>query len=168
MDERRRRENPELYQQGEEDKEKVLREFLHSMNIEVDDTQVYEEEPAPPPPKAKPIPKKPVKTKRLVRDAYELESRIEHYEKTSGVESRSYESDVGQIEFREIGKDIVTDDLFLDSGMGAYEIGEGKEESRVNKILERLKSPRDMIIYREVLGPPKALQKHILPHDLAD
>ena len=170
MIERRRKENPELYQQEEEDKEHALREFLHSMNIEVEDKQVYEEPaPPPPPPEEKPIPKKPDRPKRLVRDTFELERRIEKYEKTRGVESRSLEeTEVGKIEFRELGQEIVTDDLFLDTGIGAYEIDQKREEPRVRKMLENLKHPSDMVIYHEVLGKPKALQRHTLSHDLAE
>jgi len=169
MDEKRRRENPELFQKEEENKEQALREFLQAMNIEVEETEVYEE-PAPPPspPEKKLARKKPARPKRLVRDAYELDSRIEDYEKTKGVESRTLETEVGDTEFRELGQDIVSGDLFLQPSLGAYEIDLEKKKSRASQLLAELKCPSDMVIYREILGKPRGLQRHILPHDLAE
>jgi len=169
MEERRRRQNPELYEQEEEDREKALRDFLRTMNLEVEEFPGEEEKPLPPPPpKTKPLPPKPSRTRRLVRDAYELESPLDEYERTQGVESRRLETEVGQTEFGEIGQDIVTGDLFMQPSLGAYEIREGGEGSRVTKMLGQLSSPIDMIVYHEIIGKPRALQKHTLPHDLAE
>ncbi len=169
-EERKRRQNPEQYEEQEEDREKALREFLRSLNVEVDDTGTFREEtPAPPPPpEPEAPPPKPTRPKRLVRDSYELETGIDEYIKTVGVESRKYETDVGKIEFRELGQDILTEDLFLEPSTGEWGVIGRKGKPRIQKIFDNLKRPGDLVIYREILGKPKALQSHILPHDLAE
>ena len=167
LDEKRRREHPELYEHEEEDRERELKEFLRTLEIDVEEPPPPPP-PAPPPPEEKPVKKRPARPKRLVRDAYELERRIEKYEKTKGIESRTLESEVGETEFRELGQEIVTGDLFLQTGLGAYEIVEEQKSVRVAQLFENLEDPSQMIIHREVLGKPKAFQRHILPHDLSE
>jgi len=169
MEERRRRQNPELYEQEEEDREKALKEFLRTMNLEVDEIPGEEERPPPPPPPPKKPPEpKPTRPRRLVRDAYELESSLDDYERTSGIESHIRETEVGKTEFGQIGHDVTTGDLFMQPSLGAYDIIAGVEGTRASHILSRLDDPTDMIVYHEIIGKPRALQRHTLPHDLAE
>lgn len=125
-EERKRRENPEIYEEEEKDREKALREFLRSLNVEVEETETELEEPPPPEPIAPPSPQ--------VQE--------------TGIEDSPY-------------------DLLGPSASSWRVVGKG-EKTRADKILEKLDQRRDILVFREILGKPKALQTHMLPHDLSE
>jgi hypothetical protein len=166
FEERKRRENPELYQQEDEDKERALREFLRSLNVDVEDAEELKPEPPPLPPEPQ---KKPQPAAKLPRRDFKFDSSVETYEKTKGVRSREFESDIEDRELSIYEADLVQSDIFRKHEEGAYVIIEDQyRRSRAGRLLRDLKDPRDMLVYHEILGKPKAMQTHILPHDLAE
>ncbi len=169
MEERKRRKDPEAYEREEEEREKALREFLRNLDVDVEEPKKKPASPPPAPAVTEESPKPKARPSRTVRDNYEFASRIKQYEETKGVQSRVFETEIGQKEFDEIGQEIVTGDLFMQPGLGAYEIGQPSSgTSRGAKILKRLERPSDIVIYHEILAKPRGHQKNFLPHDLSE
>ena len=143
-EERHRREHPEEFAEEQTEQKEALRELLESLEIGLEG-----EKPPPPPPSPKeaetPPPSPPIRPvikpaplpalkKHKLRAKFQ-EPFVDPYKKL--------EIKIGRLE--EIQKD-------------AFKIGE-EEHSRILKSFKGLKSPKEMIILREILEPPIALRK---------
>jgi len=165
-DEYQRRQYPERYQAEEEQKEEVLREFLRSLEIDGEGEELMPQRPPkkrkpPPPPVSKKIAKRPTKSrtsKRTVGKEFTFHSKLDdQYEKKTALEQRYLETDVGQRFQEGYGEQIVSRGFRADQEAGAYKIREKEQPSQAACLLDEQKSLKDMVIFREVLGPPKAL-----------
>lgn len=160
-EDRRRREHPEEYRKEIEEQEKAIREFMKSIGQEVEfeegEEAFIEEEPvaapAPPPP-----PRKPETSHRRVRENYKLETAIEDYRKKTAIEKRKFQPEITESLFEDLGADIVSEELTSESLQRAYEIREEGKALRTNKVLNELRSPRDMVIIHEIFGKPKGIR----------
>lgn len=146
-DERRRRENPEQFEREEMEQAEKLKAFLHSVNMDMEETD-YSHTPKRP----KPIQKPPVKhaiKERLIQP--KLAVRVEksqpqpqpanHYVLSSKPES-SFNNHVRREH-------------------DAYSIRTATGTPyRATDVLSRLKSKKDLIILQEIISPPKGLTSH--------
>ncbi len=129
-DERKRRQNPELYEEEQMKQQEAVKELLKSLNIEVDSEMLppqEEEVPPPPPEEIKPPVKKPPVPRRLAefdrkdvyKDPYAMKNQFKH--------EKPYQ-------LKEI------------------------QQKHIKKLVKKSGSLKDAIVLKEILGPPKGLQ----------
>ncbi|GEM_PF-2147288 len=143
-EDQRRAAHPEQVEEEEQEQLEALQQLL---GIEKK-VEVIPEPKAPPPPPA--IPK--AKPSRTMGAKYEFKTDLVQYEETSGVESRTFEARVGDVDFPELGTDILSQDLML---------AEGRVTKERPSKLQRWFQKRDlqqMIVFQEILKAPKGLQ----------
>lgn len=133
-DERKRRENPEAYEEEMEQQQEAVKDLLRSLNIEVP-----EERPAPPP---SPSPS------------------LEKMEKTEAVlikENKMPQSiRVAELDFGDVFRNPYAERKGFEH-QDAY-AKRKQQHSRVKKLLRETGSIKDAVILKEVLGKPKGLE----------
>lgn len=130
-----RRRYPEKYAEEQRKKEKLLSEFMKSLNLsENDDKDENEEEEMmieevkyqPPPRKQIPsMPPLPPKRKSSMSDSYREE---------------------------------IVSSTFLKGEAAAYDLKKQRRPSQASTILKSLPTPKNMVIIKEIFGPPKSMQ----------
>lgn len=114
-DERRRRQNPEAYEEeAEQEHQETIKHFLRSLNIEIPEDTPPPKKELPPVPKVlepEEIEAPALKRKSLFRDPYALHKPFEHGEKRKKQQSR-----VGQMLK---GKDSLRQAVILKEVLGA-------------------------------------------------
>lgn len=162
FEERRRQMNPEAYKQEQTEKEKALKEFLRTLQIDV------EEGSPPPPPEPLPISEEvdfieETGTHRTVRKQFRLRSEIEKERDISVVGDREFKPRMeDRYERVHLGEGVVSSELALEDlerrfpGVDRMFPGEEKAKpSRARALVSGLKSRKEMIILHEIIGPPK-------------
>lgn len=141
-EERYRKEHPEEFAEEQTEQKEVLRELLESLEIGLEG----EKPPPPPPPEEaeKPMPSPPIRPviKPAPLPALDKHKLRAKFEEPFVDPYKKLEIKIGRLE--EIQKD-------------AFKIGE-EEHSRILTSFKGLKSPKEMIILREILEPPIALR----------
>jgi hypothetical protein len=137
-----RRKHPEKFAEEKKAKEEAMKEFLRSLNIEVESEEeavaVVESKPAPP--------------KRSVNDAFTFHRDLEDRAPTSEVAEREFE--VGLDTRFELPKArIASPSLQISRTKDAYLLA--KHPSLSARLVQG--NLRDAIILRDILGPPKGL-----------
>ncbi|MFQ5728901.1 MAG: hypothetical protein ACE5GN_00885 [Waddliaceae bacterium] len=185
-EQRRRRENPEQYEEELEEQEVAIKKLLQSFNIEVEEEPATKPPPPPAPegvgpPEVK-IPCERLSDEGAEKDKQHIEEPLRQMWKKPKTSTKLSKLGEGREEvfrkpheeyrgglveerreevFRKPheGKRVKLEELKPDHEE-AYKIHKQKK-SRAKKILGELDSLRNAIILREVLGPPKAFDKHI-------
>ena len=170
FNEKKRAEHPEEYEEYQHQKEQALEDFFRSLNIDVPPPEIEKEVPPPPPPKKESIPlalqirqkKRPI---RKVKYDYELDTHFDDFEPYSAVADRELEKHITEETIDIYTRDIVSDDLLMaESLKRAYEIPTGRASARIETYVDRLDDLRSMILYRELIGPPKSKELWIDTH----
>jgi hypothetical protein len=173
LDERKRRQNPEAYEEELEKQDGKLRDFLKSLEMDMEQIDQIAPPPMPkkkvlppPPPKIKPVaplgyPKIP---KRAVEGDYDLQARLEHHKPKSDSEQRKIKPSYEDYKAQDAQR-------VASQGLGeraelSYNVERQKNrpKSRGVQVLSSLKSKKDWMIIQEVLGQPIALRKSINGH----
>lgn len=159
LEERRRRQNPEKYAEDEEHQDEALKEFLRSINVDVNNEVFAAQEerriatPPRPPVKSKtPSPQIPVRSKN---EKYRFSSQLENQRSESRIEKRQLKS---TIEERHLSAFETRIDPFLQSAADPYTIIKLDPQPRIQKLIKSLPALQQAIILREIIGPPKGLQ----------
>lgn len=185
-EERKRRANPELWEKEQAKNQQSLREMFRSMHIEIEEDRkgapIYpisheldleeEEEQeaprasrrlAPPPPKPPRVAVAPrsrlqvanQKPPRMVKADYGLQYSLDRFQQVRPIDQQRLSS---AIDKRRIGRQVVSADMMGgDVHGGAYSLERAPSLSRAAVLVRRLNTPRDMLVYRELMGPPKGL-----------
>lgn len=129
-----RRRYPEKYAEEQRKKEKLLSEFMKSLNLRENDDKDEEDEetiteeikyhPAAKRP-SPPIPTLPQKRKGSMSDSYREE---------------------------------IVSSTFLKGEAAAYDLNKKRRPSHASTILKSLHTPKNMVIIKEIFGPPKSMQ----------
>ena len=156
-DEKYRRQHPELFQETEEEKQQALKDFLSSIDIDLNDEQFSaQQRPVvpPPPPQASSASHKISKGPK--GEDFYFKTNIEHYRPETKIEKRQLKT---AIEERHLGsfEDRLLSPEFRKNHDSAYEIVEFDRQPRIQKLMEGLPSMQQMIIIREIIGPPKGM-----------
>lgn len=132
---RRRKQNPEEYEAEEGEKTRQLREFLQGANGEFLNKPTKLNLPQPPKPKVSKALNKPIQQPDKV-----IKQRNDHYKDAYVSPFHSTEPDA-----------------YAHSTKDAYAFVK-KKKSRAFGLRQRLLSPKDVILWHEIIGPPKALK----------
>lgn len=133
-----RRRYPEKYAEEQRKKEKLLSEFMKSLNLrENDDKDEEEEEEGM---KTGAVKYRPAATRQIPPIPPKLKSSM----------SDSY-------------REEIVSSSFLKGEAAAYDLNKKRKPSRASTILRGLPTPKNMVIIKEIFGPPKSM--HINPWD---
>lgn len=171
-EERRRREHPELYEHEERENEDALKKLLESLDVPEEEIppELTHDKPLarPSTPAPRPIPvQRPVehsmyqtpKPIRTVKSDFRFQSTLDKKRQANPVEERRFASRIEGREKVRFGKAVVSTDMGTPlAAVDSYKIIRREKRSRLEMMLQRLSSPRDMIVFHEVLMPPKALR----------
>ncbi|MEC7839395.1 MAG: hypothetical protein VX777_05105 [Chlamydiota bacterium] len=166
MRERRRYLESEGELDDEDNRQKVIRELMTSLNMTYEEAEAFEDElgmtpnTPPPPPKSPAIKKvkSEPKTKRTLSDQYKLQTKLEKRHLHSKIEKSEIKSTIER-RYEEIYKPVVSEGWSADSVDNPYAIRHEENESKAAKLLRQGNSKKKMILYKEILGKPKALSK---------
>lgn len=158
-DEYQQRQHPERYQAEGERAEAFLRNFLQSLDVDVEEGQKTppkkKQRPPPPTPARKAVRSqpKPKTTQRAVGKKFEFESSFDDYEKKTAIEERKLETHDVSERFQEgYGEQIVSASFQTEeTHKAAYAIKERKQPSRVAQLLTDRSSLRNMVIMHEII-----------------
>lgn len=138
----KKRKNPEEYEEEERKKEEALKQFLKSLDIEVETEEeaeaVIASEPPPPP-------------GRSVADEFAFERPLEERHQASAIEDRLFSVALDK-RYEIPRKRVATPSMRMPSSRDAYLI-----EGRSTHVWRLLKKGhlKDAILLREIIGPPR-------------
>jgi hypothetical protein len=150
---------------------KKLKDFLKSLNDEMDDDDDDEIEKLPI--KHKPLHKNVVVPKKVVQpdykpDLYHQKSTIEDRRLKSSIEERKFQTSIENRHLRTniesryddpYGKRTKILDLKSQADAPSYDVIGKSGGSKANEIMANLKSRKQMIILQEIISPPKSLRR---------
>lgn len=157
---RRRQQHPEEAELEDRKQKETLKQFLKSLDVEMDELDEEEEMEArrrppvlkkqpPPPPR---IEEKP-KTHRKVQDDFRFQTKVEQRRFETAVEQRRLETAVEKRK-RDFGANIISHDLL--HAYDAYAHAKTQQPSKATNLVSKLGSKKEMVILHEILNPPKA------------
>lgn len=150
---KRRREHPEEFEEEIQAQKQEIKEMFKALNVDVYEDEEFEEEeeeeeaytPPPPPP--------PKKRKRY----QEFKTSFADYELQSDIEEQHLREFVTEEENLVYATPIVSTDMVY-SDQTAYDILSESGRSRIGREVDSLPSLRQLILYHEVIGQPKAFR----------
>ena len=167
-DERLRKQNPEKYAAEEKRKEMALKKMMHSLQLsqeeevdeEPDEEELEEESRAPirrPQSFQRPVaaPPAPVVARQ---ERPRFQSALEQDRYQSSIAKRAPLTSISR-EDQRFEKSLSK--YSFSGGMDsapAYEVKRFSSESRGEKLIKQLPSRRDMLVYKEIFGPPMAMR----------
>ncbi len=98
------------------------------------------------------------KPHRMLKDDFRFQTKMDKFQSKNAIETRTLQN---AIEKREASFDfdnVVSEELRIAAVDSAYDIVASKRGARVNTILQRLQSKKDLVVYQEVFGTPKGLK----------
>lgn len=158
----RRREHPELYK-DEEEQEDALKDFLKSMNMPVDEQPPVRpvRQPETVQPKIKKIKAQPQPWKTTIEER-RLQSQIEQRQLQNSIDDRRLKNTIEERKLQSNLENRYADPYGVtDTGKNApsYEIIQGvTHRTRIQEYLAKLPSKKEMVIFQEIIGPPKGLR----------
>ncbi len=147
MEEKRRQEHPEEYAEEKRKKEEAFKEFIKSMQIEVEEESLIKTPPPPPILKRAP-PKRVARPKKAGHESFGFESNIEKRGDITQMDERHIHSSIEDLE----GKSLVSSRL--SAMQDTAHAGRLEGSSKAAKLLNKLPSQKDMVVLHEVFGPP--------------
>lgn len=160
----RRREHPELYKEEEEQQEEdSLKDFLKSINMPVD-----ERHPQRPVRQYEAMQPKIIKikaqtqTEKIVTEEKRLKNQIEKRQLQNSIDDRRLKNTIEERKLESNLENRYADPYGVtDTGKNApsYEIIQGViHRSRVQEYLDKLPNKKEMVIFQEIIGPPKGMR----------
>lgn len=160
----RQRRNPEYHDEDDSSEKRAMRDILKSLDMEADD----EETEAPPPLRQKApgqlshhaalqpkrLPPPLPKSKHAGKTHFP--GTLEEYHQKSAIETRALKTSIQDSYKNRFDDDILRRE-FLSDEKSAYEIFDRKRPSRASLIIRELPTLKNMVIIKEVLGPPKSM-----------
>lgn len=157
---RYRQQHPQEAELEDRKQKETLKNFLKSLDVEMDELDEEEEMEArrplpllkkepPPPPRLEEKPK----SQRNVQDDFRFQTKVEQRRFETSVEQRRLETAVEKRK-RDFGANIISPDLL--HSFDAYAHAKAQKPSKAANLVSRLGSKKDMVILQEILNPPKA------------
>lgn len=167
-EQKQRREHPQEFAEKEKRKDQALKKLLNSLDIDEDDEEEDEEElsrrsqPAKvpsalrksSPPIQTQLTKKP---KGPSSDKFQFKSSLDSHHQESAIEKRTLKTAIRDPYRDRIEEEILSSE-FRKGEISAYEIVDVKQQSVASKIIHDLPSLKDMLIIKEIFGPPKSMR----------
>lgn len=172
-EERRRRQHPEQNESEEAGSEDALKDFLRSLEMDMDEMEENQKKQIRQPPSPPPLPPvvnpkktstKPEKRLRTVQDEFSYKTKIEDFRQVSAVEERNFQPGITNKQFEDFGAHVVSEDLNVKNAR-AYQITDSLTESRLSKFVHQIPSRRDLLIYQEIMMRPKAFRQSVDSYD---
>jgi hypothetical protein len=145
------------------DKENILKDLLKTLDLDIEDedeeTVLEKRErhrrhaPPPPPP---PVYKRPMSVPTQQKDlekSFEFMSTMDDYNFEIKADKRKFITSLDG----EAGEHLIDSELLYKPQQEEYIIREEEEPPYIQKVFSSLDNPRDFIILKEVLSPPKSL-----------
>jgi hypothetical protein len=151
---KRRKANPEEYDAQEKEKLKQLREFLQGVDGDFLETPKPLRLPQPPKPKTPSATHKLTTSQKVIPNAKVVTKVLPNNKMAKG------KNDIHKGAYAPVMKEFlhtVEQDAYAPSKKDAYAF-EKKKKSRAFGLLQQLRSPKDMVLWHEIIGPPKALR----------
>ncbi len=151
---KRRKANPEEYDAEEKEKLRQLREFLQGVNGDFLETPKPLRLPQPPRPKVLAATHKVPASPKVLPNT-KVATKVLPIDKMA-----KGKNDLHKGAYAPVMKDFlhtVEHDAYAPSKKDAYAF-EKKKKSRAFGLLQQLRSPKDMVLWHEIIGPPKALK----------
>lgn len=148
------------------EEERHIKQILKSLNIEEeeDEEEELEEGLEEQPKRLTHFEEKEVQSKRhserTVQDQFQFQSKLEDYRrKQTAIENRDYKTNIESHEAYadSYGDRVVSVDLRLKGA--AYDVIGKRTPARINQLLEKVPSKKEMILLQEIISPPKALRE---------
>lgn len=165
-EERYRREHPEEFKEEKHKQEETLKHFLKSLDIDMEDEEEDAhpkprmEKPAvppPPPPRAIQAPAQQKSHRLLQQDQYKFKDKLDSYRQESQIENRKLKNSIHDRYKDYKGDRIVSPDMRYMAE--AYHAIVKPKPSRANRLVNRLYSRKDMIVYQEIMNPPVGMRR---------
>lgn len=146
-EERLRRKNPEKFEEERREQQAKLKNFLKSLEVDMEEEEIPRPKPSPPP-KPKPPAPKP-KPHRTVGNEFSYKADLDKYKSKVDLEGFKYKT---TLEDRYKRQPKPTD-------APAYEVAYKEGPPRIRTLLERLSSKKEMVLFQIIMEPPKGLRK---------
>ena len=182
-EERYRRQHPEEYRKEKEEQTKKLKEFLRSLEVDMEDQDQFKAPAKPAPPvlparskqkkgsaqtKNEAVGSKPKSddTRTSIAD-WSLKTNIEERQLKTNIEDRQLKTNIEDHQFKTtietryhdpFGQRVVPLDVRKQAAAPSYHVIGREGDARGKKLLSSLKSPKQMVILHEIIGKPKAFQ----------
>lgn len=169
--EKKQAQYPEEGQEDEHRRKDNLRSFLKSLDADMQEDDLEEEQeayappeprpaklrqaPPPPPASQSNIRKEPVK--RVVNESsYHLQDKMQQYQFGASLESKQWQTPLESLDRDFTSRKVVSDDLKAASE--AYNIVSKRQSSPARRLVQEIPSRKQMILYQEILNPPISLR----------
>lgn len=168
-EDRYRRAHPEEFEGEDKEQGDQLRDFLRSIDMDMEDDK---RRPVPPPPKPqqaskqKAVPKKkkepvqsytPARTQKSSSENYQHNTSVEDKKRDSIRDQRRLQMDINERHDDPFGKRQGLVDLSKPQS-SSYEVIKISTRNRALESMKQLKSKKDLVILSEIINPPKALR----------
>ena len=153
MEEVKRRKNPELYEAEQRKQKDVLKNFLKSLEVDMEEDEEVPAiskrrvEPPPPPPAMV----KKQKPKRASED-YKFTDKLENYKPEPSIEKRKLKTNI-EDRYRDFSGERV-----ISGQRDAYALKKMEQPSRAHQLLTQVQNKKNMVILYEILHKPKGLR----------
>ncbi|MCE5319162.1 MAG: hypothetical protein LLG04_17595 [Parachlamydia sp.] len=159
--ERRRQQHPEEAKLEERKQKETLKNFLKSLDVEMDELDEEEEMEARRPPVIKKAPPPPPQIvqkpqpHRKVQDDFRFQTKVEQRRFETSVEQRRLETAVEKRK-RDFGANIISQELLRGPDAYSRALTKTQKPSYGTNLIARIGSKKEMVILQEILNPPKA------------
>lgn len=165
--EKKQADHSEPMEEDEHKRKQNLRQFLKSLEADMEEDEEEESLPPEPPPLKKQTPPPPsplevrVQSKQpperlLQEDQYKFQDELESYRLTTNIEQRKLQTALDK-RYKGFSSDrIVSPDLLPSTD--SYETLVAFTPSRARKLMDKLSSRQEMIVYQEIMNPPVSLR----------
>lgn len=152
---------PESYDREEEDQRKNLKEFLRSLegDMQEDEKRAHTQQPKrvqPPPPPV--VQKKEIRPPRQpASERFQFKGKLEGRRPESAIEKRGFKTNIEDRFYESFDERLLSSD-FRSSSTTAYELVHLSKTPRIKNLVRGLPSLKSMIVLKEIMGPPKGMQ----------
>lgn len=164
-DEWKRKAHPNQYKKEQQEQDRLMKEFLQSLDIEVEGESEFEQparKKAPPPPPKRQAPlksKQKQTTHRNLKGDFEFHSNLDDYSKKNVIENREFKTNIVDKFAEGYGDKLVSKGLRSSQSVSRpYKQKIERKRSRAKKLISSLDTKKDMVLLKEIFGPPKSLQ----------
>jgi hypothetical protein len=154
----KRKELPDHEPMHDDQQKQTLKELLKKLDIDVEDEDEEALPPPPPPPRPKVQPAHPqVKQGRFLSEGqYQFRDKLQDYRPVSAIEKRKLKPTIEDPYQTFTRGSVVSPDMRVHED-GYHEIQKEKP-SGAARLVSRLHSKKDMIIYQEIMNRPLSMR----------
>lgn len=142
--------------------EEKLKDFLKSLEIDMEDSEDFTPPPAPKAPIPKPLPvhreapkPKPVHKRNPLQEEFKFRSDMDDFQLKTNIEGRKYKVNIKNKYEEGYGEHLLSPEF---RGEKIIHLMGYKRSSRIKKLIRSLPSKKDMVLLHEVLDKPKGFK----------